>query len=275
LAHHGKPVRAQVEIETTIPAYMGLESNTLMRLATVQGLSWLHDLPHERSEAAAYGDLLGLEAREGLALAGFQQGGLLLVDTATPTVEQRLTITHEREKDAWSVVLFFPRVPADISPTFEDEQYAALRQAAAHLSVKSGELVTGDLKKALQLNDQVAFGQAIMLLQQMNAQAMAQTGRLLELRADEQGVVEVMRHHGAVAWGRSATGLAMFGIVKGSDASRRLRSAIMKEVGYFGGLVIATIADNDGSRFAVKKEDLNANKLSSVRVRPELQKGRE
>lgn len=129
------------------------------------------------------------------------------------------------------------------------------------------------MKKAIQLRDEVAFGQALLLLQQTTNQALAQTGRLVELTAEERGVVEMMQRSGAVAWGRSATGLALFGLIKGADASRQLRAAIMKQVGYFGGLVMATITDNEGSRFAVKKEDLNDTKLSPVRVRPDLPKG--
>ncbi|MCA9997690.1 MAG: hypothetical protein KDE56_18155 [Anaerolineales bacterium] len=272
-AYHQKPARAQVEIETTIPAFMGLESTALMKLAMVQGLSWLSDLPHDSGGGDAYAQLLGLTARDGLALAGFKQGGLLLVDMASGEVVQRLTITHEREKEAWSLVLFFPRTPPGIDPEFEETQYAALRQAAAAVSEKTGDLVTRDMKKAIQLRDEVAFGQALLLLQQTTNQALAQTGRLVELTAEERGVVEMMQRSGAVAWGRSATGLALFGLIKGADASRQLRAAIMKQVGYFGGLVMATITDNEGSRFAVKKEDLNDTKLSPVRVRPDLPKG--
>lgn len=274
-AQHHKPARAQVEIETTIPLFMGLESTALMKLAMVQGLSWLAELPHERSEADAYAQLLGLTARDGLALAGFKQGGLLLVDMESGEVVQRLTLTHERDKEAWSLVLFFPRTPPGIDLNFEEAQYAALQQAALRISEKTGELATRDLKRAVQLRDEVAFGQVLMLLQQMTHEALGQTGRLVALTAEEQGVVEVIRNAGAVAWGRSVTGLAMFGLIKGADASRGLRAAMMKEVGYFGGLVMATIADNEGSRFAVKKEDLNHNKLPPVRVRPELQGGRE
>lgn len=270
-AQQHKPARAQVEIETTIPLFMGLESTPLMKLAMVQGLSWLCDLPHERSEAESYAQLLGLTAQDGLALAGFQQGGLLLVDMDSGEVVQRLAITHEQDKEAWALVLFFPRTPKDIDPNFEAAQYAALRQVAPFVSEKTGDLVMRDMKKAVQLRDEVAFGQALMLLQQMTHEAMAQTGRLVALSAEEQGVVEAIRSSGGIAWGRSVTGLAMFGLVKGAEASRQLRAALMKQVGYFGGLVMATITDNEGSRFVVKKEDLNNNKLPPVRMRPELQ----
>ena len=68
-------------------------------------------------------------------------------------------------------------------------------------------------------------------------------------------------------------GLALFGLIKGADASRQLRAAVMKQVGYFGGLVMATITDNEGSRLVVKQADLNDNKLPPVRVRPDLLKG--
>ncbi|MCA9967219.1 MAG: hypothetical protein KC423_23385 [Anaerolineales bacterium] len=272
-AHYQKPARAQVEIETTIPAFMGLESTALMKLAMVQGLSWLSDLPHDQSAADEYAQLLGLTVRDGLALAAFKQGGLLLVDMASGEVVQRLAITHERDREAWSLVLFFPRTPPDIDPHFEALQYAALQQAAPAVSEKTGDLVTRDMKKAVQLRDEVAFGQALLLLQQTTNQALAQMGRLVELTAEEQGVVEIMQHSGAIAWGRSATGLALFGLIKGADASRQLRAAVMKQVGYFGGLVMATITDNEGSRLVVKQADLNDNKLPPVRVRPDLLKG--
>ncbi|MEM7116065.1 MAG: hypothetical protein AAF614_26730 [Chloroflexota bacterium] len=185
-----------------------------------------------------------------------------------PSVVQRVTLTHERENDAWAIVLFFPRVPEGISEDFEAEQYAAALKASSHLSAKSGELVTKGMKTAVQVGDIIAFGQSLMLLQQMNSQALAKARRLIDLEEQDRQVIEVMKATGAVAWGRSMTGLAMWGLVKGGDASRVMRKKVLEQVGYFGGIVLATVAENEGSRYNIEKErSLDDNKMSPIRLK--------
>ena len=70
----------------------------------------------------------------------------------------------------------------------------------------------------------------------------------------EQGVLEVMQQNGAVAWGRTLTGLGLYGLIYGGQASRVLRKQIQDHVGYAGGIVMATIAANSGARAVLHDE---------------------
>ena len=68
-----------------------------------------------------------------------------------------------------------------------------------------------------------------------------------------QAILDVMLENGALTCGRSATGLGLYGLVKGSSATVALRHALRDHVGHYGGTTIATITDNHGARVAIKE----------------------
>jgi predicted sugar kinase len=270
---HNLKKRALVEIELSVPAFVGLNSRPLLGLGMAQALSWVHGLPHETADSLQFAQAIQLSSREALPYWSFTRGGLLLVDTEAepgqmPDVLMRQRIEHEMEKDAWAFVFHFPRIPKGTKETLEADRLLALIEAAPHLSEKSGPLVQKDLKTAIRENDIVAFGQAIMLLQRMNQEALAAAGQANESGQEDQAVLELIQAHGALAWGKSPTGLSTFGLIKGGQASRVLRKAILDQVGYFGGIVMASITDNVGGRFTVKEGDLNDKRMSPIRQRP-------
>jgi predicted sugar kinase len=260
--YHKLKRRAQVEIEQSIPAFTGLGADVSLGLSMACALSWLNDFPLDNTLELAQS--IGLEAQDALHLWSFDRGGLLLVNPEAesgviPPPLARLEIAHEPD-EAWAFVFVMPRVPYNTPDSYETERLATLLQAASALSSES-DLVRQELWRAVEGDDIAAFGQALMKLQEINNKA-ALKEALPPLNADNEAILQMMRDNGAYAWGQSLTGYSLYALVKGSKATIELRKILREHVGYFGGLVIATITDNKGAQHVVKNVDLNEGKLS-------------
>jgi predicted sugar kinase len=165
-----------------------------------------------------------------------------------PAVCQRYEIEFTHENEAWAFVFYFPRTSSETPATLEADRLMAGLQAATYLNVESGKVVKEGLFTAVLQKDFQAFGRALMALQTMNDEALTAVGITTPLGKVEQAVLEVMKNNGAVAWGQTLTGLGLYGLVYGGQASRILRKKIQEHVGYGGGIVMATIAANSGAR---------------------------
>ncbi len=256
LDYHQLEHRANVEIELAIPAFVGLGSEAILGLSVARALSHLYDLPSEKRDTLALAQALDLGPQHALEVWGFDQGGLLLVDTRPssgnmPELVRRQEIAHP-DKQAWAFVFYLPRVPKDTPERLEAERLATLLQAAPHLSSESGHLVTEKLYPAVENDDLPGFSQALTRLQQLNQDALASGGAPQSFTQDEQAVLSVMRENGALACGRSATGLALYALVKGASATVALRHKLRDHIGYYGGIAMATVTDNEGVRHVAK-----------------------
>jgi len=275
LQYHQLERRAEVEIELAIPSLVGLGSEPMLGLSMAQALAWLNNLPLDNTLALA--QALGLKPQNVLEVWGFAQGGLLLVDVSgaahfesashliTPPLH-RHEIAHP-EKEAWAFVLLLPRIPPDTPETLEADRLEALLKAAPHLSADTGFVVTTELWAALANDDLPAFARSLMAIQQLNQEALTKAGTPLDYSPAEQVIFEIMHKNGALAWGRSATGLALYGLVKGARASVELRHKLRHHVGIFGGRVMASITANTGASYDVRDYSLDDNKFKPLRVR--------
>jgi predicted sugar kinase len=259
LNHHNLPQRAEVEIELAIPSLVGLGSEAMLGLSLAQALAWLNNLPLDDTPALAHA--VGLPPQDALEVWGYDRGGLLLVEVGQrenflPPL-QRYEIAHS-EQEAWAFVLVLPRVPDDTPETLEADRLKALLEAAPYLSADTGRIVAAELEPALAHNDLTAFGRSLMALQALNDEALARAGVPPAYTSEEQAVLDIICEHGAVAWGRSATGLALYGLVKGARASIDLRHKLRHHLGFFGGRAMATITANTGASYVIKDYDLKA-----------------
>jgi predicted sugar kinase len=234
----------EVEIELAIPQFMGLGSGAMLGLSVARALAALHGLPAKVPALAAAISLTNDEALEAQA---FAQGGLLLVDDAGD-VRRRHEIAQHDEADDWVFVLVLPHVPASTPETLEADMRRMLNAAAGHLSAEAGSILAWDLWPALERDDIAAFAQALMAIQALNYAALADAGRPVQLTADAQAILDIMRDSGALAWGRAMAGLGLYGLIKGGGPSRVLRRALTAHLGYFGGTVMATLCDNRGAQ---------------------------
>jgi len=255
LQAHGLEPQSDLRIDLAIPMGMGLSSEPMLGLSVARALAWQYDLP--RADISASARATGLGPADAPAIWGFDQGGLLFVEaaepsaTALPSILRRYDITHQ-DKHAWVFVLVLPRLPAGTSATLEAEQLTALRNAVPHLGSATWPLVRDRLWPALEQDDLPTFAQALMQVAEQNQAALTAAGTPHTRTAEEQSILDLMRTHGAVAWGRSLTGPALYGLIEGAQASRALRRQLRRHLGPFGGTVMATITDNGGAREVIK-----------------------
>lgn len=248
------PEQAQVEIELAIPSHMGLGSDALMTLAGAQAVAWVHGQPFQ--DVPALAEAAGLGPEHALEVQAFAQGGVLLVETpradgAAPRVLRRQPLEHPQER-AWAFVLYLPRVASGSSDTLEADRRAGLLQARPHLSPATGPLVDSVLWPSLAADDIEAFGHALAAIQDDNARALAQAASAVPLSEAEQDLLGLCQAHGAVAWGRSPTGLALFALIRGASPSVALRKKFVERVGIHAGTALAGIVDNTGARHAIQ-----------------------
>ncbi|HEX5688406.1 MAG TPA: hypothetical protein VFX76_00290, partial [Roseiflexaceae bacterium] len=200
------------------------------------------DDAHELAQAVDLAD------QEALELHAYAQGGVLLVDDSG-AVRERREIAHENEKQDWVWVFVLPRVPVDTPETLERERRTALHESAAHLDAAATRAATAELWAAVDRDDITAFAAALDALRAANEEALRRSGALIAPSDDEEKVLQLMRDGGALTWGRALTGLALYGLIEGGGPSRELRRTLTTQLGYFGGTVMATLADNQGATF--------------------------
>lgn len=261
--------RAEVEIERSIPAFVGLGADTMLGLTMGRALSWLNELPMDDTWALA--KALRLPPQHGAEVWGFDQGGLLLVETDAaegeiPQLIGRQQIAHD-SKEAWAFVLVLPRVPKGTADGYETEQLKGLLDLAPHLSSESGRLVMQEMWPAVENDDIATFGKSLIKLHKLTYEAQAQAGVLKGLTPNEHAILHFMRDNGALAWGRSLTGVCLYGLVRGSKATIELRKKVRKYIGHFGGTILATITDNRGAAHVIKEENLASKRLKPYRLK--------
>lgn len=249
---HAVTAGAEVEIELSIPAHMGLGSAAMLGLSVAHALAWVHDRPPE--DVAALAAAIELEPHYALQRWAFEHGELLLVEAngRAPAPARRFALAHPPEQ-AWAFVFHWPRLEDDLPNAFEEDLWAALFRAAPLVSADSGRVFEETLCPALERDDIAAFGRAMLMLDAMSRTALAQVGVTVSPVAETEAILEVMRTSGAVAWGRSLTGLLHYGLVCGAAASVVLRERLQNHVGLYGGNVMATIADNRGAQHQLRE----------------------
>ncbi len=230
-AHLGRPPGGQIEVELAIPTFMGLGADEMLGLSVTRALAHLSGAPD-------------LPATYPVVRSAFERGGLALCDERGRPL-QHARIAHADEEDDWVFVLVLPQAPDDIPDDFEARRYAALRDAAVRLDRSR----TADaLFDAVERNDFDAFAGALADLQASNEAALASNGQTIALDDREQDILAQMRAGGAALACRALTGLGLIGLIRGGPASRALRQKLVRHLGYFGPLVMASICDNQGAK---------------------------
>ncbi|MEM7031489.1 MAG: hypothetical protein AAF629_18145 [Chloroflexota bacterium] len=237
----------EVDLELAIPAQVGLASDTMLGLSVAKAMAWCYDLPTDDSLQLA--KAIGLPAHEIAAIHGFQQGGLIYAEITDAEAQQvgqlkQVSISHDPRK-AWAFVLVFPPLPDTLTETHEADAIATLYQAHADLTTETGTVVTEHILPGIENNDLASFAQAIQQLHDHNQTILgAEKNRSTEAEA----TLAIMRDNGAVMCGQMLTGVGLFGLIEGAQASVDLRRKLRDHLGYFGGTVMATITDNRGAQ---------------------------
>ena len=241
---------SEIEIELAIPLGMGLFSETILALSTAKAVAWTNNLADENATALA--DILDLGTDDTLGLAAFDRGGLLMVDLDVrrpkDAVVERWEIAHER-KDAWALVMFLPKIPGKAPRNLEARLKETATAAALEMDANHEAELNERLVNALASDDIDLFGSVITELQERSFKAIKVAGGALWETEAGEVFYEVMRSNGAVAWGQSLTGLALWALVKGETACIETQKALHPKVGYYSGRMLSTITDNAGAQF--------------------------
>ncbi len=220
----------EIEIETAIPAHMGLGSDDMLGAS----MKRVHTAWHVGHPSF----------RMTLPQRAFAQGGLLLNDD-DGLLQSRAAIAHQREDESWVFVLVLPKEPDDIADNFEAQQQRLLRKSTQHLTRSLNAQTVFD---AVQRDDFGGFATALADIHAANEAALAASGNSITLTHEASDILTFMRANGAALAHQTLTGLGLYGLVKGGPASRNLRAALTQRLSYFGPLVMATICDNEGAR---------------------------
>src|SRR5215213_6060682 len=121
------------------------------------------------------------------------------------------------------------------------------QRCARHLSSEIANIITADLWPAVERDDIATFAQALTRIQELNHATLARAGQPATLTPQEQTILDIMRHAGALTAGQTLAGLGLYGLIEGGGPSRELRRILTERLGYFGGTVMASICDNTGA----------------------------
>lgn len=260
LAAYHLPRQADVQVEWAIPAGSGLGAEVMPGLSVAQALAELYAEHGGPGDVLALARALDLKPSHALAVRGFEQGGALVVGTrAAPGMPEfpvisRHEVAHPDQR-AWVFVLFFPRLPAGVPETLEDDRMDLLLRAAPAVRDDTDALVRQHLWPALEQHDFPAFARALTQISHENHEALRRAGELPVFSPEEHAILAMMRDYGALAWGRSLTGLALYGIIEGAEPAMALRGALRRHVGPYGGMVIAAIISNAGRQVTRRAGD--------------------
>lgn len=254
MANSGADVSAEIQIENTSPALVGFNSDQMIALTSATAMAWVNG--HDHNDTATLAQHVALSIDDGLAYWAFQKGGLLLVEMtseagAMPKLLRRVELDH-RDHLAWAVSFHFPPHPTDAPDSMEQDRYALIKEAAQAMPSESGKIVNDVLWPALEADDLETFASALMMLRDMNAQALGALDGWDAPNAHAEKVMRVMRENGAVATGESHTGITVFGLVRGALLSQQIRTALMKEIGFFKGQFEHTVSDIEGAKITAK-----------------------
>ena len=258
--HFALEPHAELQIEWAIPVALGLGSQAVLGLSVARALALLHGLPAHSGPALA--EAIGLGAEHALETWAFERGGLLLVAAGSGTAGTLPEPLARREfgqpeRDAWALVMFHQKAPAGTPETLEADRAASLRAAAPHLPAESGRLIQDEMWPALAADDIARFGQALMALHALNREALGRMGAEHSLAPEEQEVLDMFSSNGAYAWGRSLTGLALYGLVRGQTMAAEMKKKLLALKGHFAGTTMATSMANEGAR-ATFREGVDA-----------------
>jgi predicted sugar kinase len=249
-AFHGLPAGAQIEVEWAIPAGLGLGSDAALGLAVGRALAELHNRPHDPASLA---QALGLGPEHALELASYDPGGIFMCrvpdvagEVARPPLA-RFGLHHPRVQ-AWAFAMFHPLTPAGMPAALERDRWAALLEAGKHLSPETGRLAVSELWPALENDDIERFGGALHEIHGLNQVALERAGYAPALTDTDEAILRTLRANGAFAWGRSLTGLAYYGLVRGDTAAANMKKKLLALMGHYNGTTMSTSIHNDGAR---------------------------
>jgi len=245
LAHHNLPCGVAIRVHRALPPHAGLGSGTQLALSVARAIAELYDVDRH---APALTRAVGRARRSAIGTWTFERGGLVVEggrhrdrDTCGPLVA-RLPFPP-----AWRCVLAVPDAPPGLSGAEEETALSSLPSPSERDVERVAHLVLMALLPALADADLEAFGRALDEIQDVTGRWFTTVQGGTFARGPSADLVRRLRDWGAVGVGQSSWGPAVYGVVDGDDAGRRLADRVRSVLGP-GGQVYAGPFRSEGAR---------------------------
>ena len=240
-AHYNLQPSGELEIESGLPAAMGYGSDAMHSLAVAQVLSPFYG--SVTIDPDTIPDALNLPAHA-CEVQAYQNGGLVAVD-GTGRLRRHVPIDFIDDDNAWVWILVMPMPPDGLPEDYELQQRRTLWQAKANINREAAFAAANQLFNAAERREFNAFAQALAKLWAESSPAQNQ------IDANDDPILPLLQANGAAMQARALSGFGYYSIIHGGDASRTIRQALVKALGYFGPEVMGVICDNDGATMKV------------------------
>jgi beta-ribofuranosylaminobenzene 5'-phosphate synthase len=245
LDHHRIEGGAWLRVHRAIPAHAGLGSGTQLALATARALAELFGRPFDTPGLA---EATARALRSAIGTWAFDQGGFLLEGGRSVPGDGPAPLLLRRPMPAeWCCVLAIPDVPPGLSGSAEEEAFKKLPPPPPELAGRVAHLILMVVLPALVEEDLTAFGSGLTEIQRLVGEMFrpVQGQRFAHSLVAE--LIDELLAGGAAGAGQSSWGPAVYGLVQGEEAARRLARRVENRLGGRG-VVLATGFNNRGAR---------------------------
>ena len=223
---------AEIQVHKTLPRHAGLGSGTQLALAVARALAELFGVA---SDARALARAVGRGKRSAIGTWTFEDGGLVVEggrradrDECGPLIA-RVPIPS-----SWRCVIAIPKGTAGISGAAEAEAFARLPAPPERDVERVAHIVLMALLPSVAEADLDGFGRALTEVQEITGRWFASVQGGTFAPGASADLVRRLREWGASGVGQSSWGPAVYGIVDGEEAGRRLADRVREAMGSTG-----------------------------------------
>jgi beta-RFAP synthase len=229
LRHHGIDAGARITVHRSLPAHAGLGSGTQLALAVARALADIYGCTSEPRELAR---AVGRGRRSAIGTWTFAGGGLVVEGGRRPDGDEcGPLIARLQFPPEWRCVVAVPDGPPGISGSDEAAAFARLKKPPERDVERAAHLVLMTLLPALADADLDMFGRALTEIQEITGQWFAEAQGGTFAPGPGRDLVRRFAEWGAAGVGQSSWGPAVYGIVDGADAGRRLADRTREALG--------------------------------------------
>ena len=232
LAHHHIRGGALLRVHRSLPPHAGLGSGTQLALAVARALAELYGV---ESDARSLARAVGRGKRSAIGTWTFDDGGLVVEggrridrDECGPLIARVPFPT------TWRCVLAIPAGTPGISGAGEAEAFARLPAPPESDVERVAHIVLMALLPALADADLQGFGRALSEVQEITGRWFASVQGGTFAPGPSAELVRCLTEWGASGVGQSSWGPAVYAIVDGDEAARRLTDRVRDALGSSG-----------------------------------------
>jgi beta-ribofuranosylaminobenzene 5'-phosphate synthase len=215
---------ARLCVHRALPAHAGLGSGTQLALAVARALAEVYGTG---TDAPGLARAMGRAQRSAIGTWTFAGGGLVIEGGRRPSSHDVAPLLARLPfPPAWRCVVAVPLATPGLSGADEAAAFAALPPPPAADAERVAHLVLMALMPAIAEADLATFGAALSAIQEANGRwfAPVQGGAFASGPSEE--LIRRMTEWGALGVGQSSWGPAVYGIVDGEAAGRRLAERV-------------------------------------------------